>query len=72
MAQAIRNKDVRKNCVDVEKVVMECLEEPERDNIHTIVDQIELKRFDYAKFHQEYIPINRVKQQLVYKNYGVY
>jgi hypothetical protein len=70
MAQAIRNKDVRKNCIDVEKVVIECLEEPKRDNIHTIVDQI--KRFDYAKFHQEFIPINQVKQKFVYKNYRVY
>ena len=82
MAQAIRNKDVRKNCVDVEKVVMEYLREPERDSIHKIADQINLKGFskklskyssnNNAKYHQELIPINHVKQQFVYKNIGVY
>ena len=82
MAQAIKDKDVRKNCVDVEKVIMECLSEPESEDALKTMEpgntkklNKELLRFrsDYnAKYGQELTDINRVKQNLVYKNYEVY
>jgi len=82
MAQAIRNKDVRKNCVDVEKVIMECLCEPERE-INTIKQEpVKIKKLskelsksilrNNANYHREFNHINRVNQNLVYKIYSVY
>lgn len=82
MAQAIRNKDVRKNCVDVEKVIMECLSEPKREIIQIPVEPVKSRKLgnkllkfvskNNAKYHQELILINQVNQKLVYRNYGVY
>ena len=82
MAQAKPKKDVRKNCIDVEKVVMECLSEPERDEFQIIPELVKLKKvnkkllkfisLNNAKYHQELISINQVKQKLVYGNYTVY
>jgi hypothetical protein len=82
MAQAIKNKDVRKNCVDVEKVIMECLLEPEREDNLRKLEPVEIKKLskelskytlrNNALYNQEIIPINRVKQNLVYKNYYEY
>lgn len=82
MAQATRNKDVRKNCVDVEKVILECLQEPERKENGIIVEPVKIKKlrneFIKSKKHlnslnsRELLYINRVKQNLVYKNYAVY
>ncbi|MFX1310614.1 MAG: hypothetical protein ACFE9M_12885 [Promethearchaeota archaeon] len=82
MAQAVRNKDVRKNCIDVERVIMECLSGPEREEIHLIIEpakSIKLSKevLKYsskynAKYNQELIPINRVYQKMYYRNYAVY
>ena len=82
MAQAIGNKDVRKNCVDIETVVMECLSELEREVFLKKPEPIQSKKLskellkfvsEYnAKFNQELLPLDRVKQNLVYRNYGVY
>lgn len=82
MAQAIRKKDVRKNCLDVEKVIMECLSEPKREIIQISVEPVKSRKLgnkllkfaskNNAKYHQELIPINQVNQKLVYRNYGVY
>jgi hypothetical protein len=79
MAQAIRNKDVRKNCVDVERVIMDFLSESERKDILDIeepVQTIKLKKevvkllSNYnAKYHQELIPINQIDQRVIYRNY---
>lgn len=44
MAQAIRNKDVRKNCVDVEKVILECLPEPERDENGKNIEPVKIRK----------------------------
>jgi len=81
MAQAARNKDVRKNCVDVEKVIMECLSEAQRKGILEVVEPVEslslrkeilkLSSKYNAKYHQELIPINRVDQRVIYRNYLV-
>ena len=81
MAQAIRNKDVRKNCVDVEKVIMECLSETQRKEILEIVEPVEslslrkeilkLSSKHNAKYHQELIPVKRVDQRVIYRNYLV-
>ena len=82
MAQATKIKDVRKNCVDVERVLMECLSEPEREVILKRPEPIQSKKLskellkfvsEYnAKYHQELLLLDRVKQNLVYRNYGVY
>ena len=82
MAQAIKNKDVRKNCVDVEKVIMECLSEPEREDIVIKPEPVQSKKLskellkftsEYnAYYHQELLLLDRVKQNLVYRNYGVH
>jgi len=82
MAQAIKSKDVRKNCVDVEQVIMECLTKPEREEIREIVgsyqsSKLNKKLLDFssrynAKFHQELIPFERVRYKLTYRNYAVY
>jgi len=82
MAQAIRNKDVRKNCIDVENIILECHSEPEKEDIQRNLNPIKTKklnkrilkfalRYD-ANHRHELIPINQVKQNLVYKNYTVY
>lgn len=82
MAQAIRKIDVRKNCIDVEKVIMEYLSEPEIKKIILIVKsdnstKLSKELLNYtsefnAKCHQELIPINRVHQKSTYRNYAVY
>ncbi|MFW9881896.1 MAG: hypothetical protein ACFFG0_53210 [Candidatus Thorarchaeota archaeon] len=82
MAQAIKSKDVRKNCVDVESVIMECLSEPEREVIIKKPEPIQTKKLskELSKFvseynvyyHQELLLLDRVKQNLVYRDYGVH
>ena len=82
MAQAIKNKDVRRNCVDVEQVIMGCLAEPEREDIKVISEPSQSNKLSKkllksilkvnANYMQELNPINRVKQNLVYKNYAIY
>jgi hypothetical protein len=82
MAQAIRNKDVRKNCIDVEKVIIECLKKPERDENGKNIEPVKIKKLrnESSKFKKhlnslnsrELLYINQVKQNLVFKNYSVY
>jgi len=82
MAQAIKSKDVRKNCINVEQVIIECLKEPEREEINVISEPIQSKKLNkkILKFTSEYngnylqelVPINRVKQNLAYKNDVIY
>ncbi len=82
MAQAIRKINVRKNCIDVEKVMMECLSEPEIKKIILIVksdDSTKLSKEllkhtskSNAKYHQELISINRVHQKSNCRNFAVY
>lgn len=86
MAQAIKNKDVRKNCVNVEQVIMECLTKSEREEIRELAEpnQSSLKSSELskkllkfnskynAKYHQELIPFERVKYKLTYRNYAIY
>ncbi|MCK4379703.1 MAG: hypothetical protein KAW51_01090 [Candidatus Lokiarchaeota archaeon] len=82
MAQAIKSKDVRINCADVEQVIMECLTKPEREEIREIAglnqfSELNKKLLNFslkynAKYHQELIPIERVKYKLTYRNYAVY
>ncbi len=81
MAQAIKSKDVRKNCVNVEQVIMECLTKPEREEIREKAGPIQsselskkLLKFNSkynAKYHQELIPFERVKYKLTYRNYAI-
>ncbi|MFX1243017.1 MAG: hypothetical protein ACFFA7_17360 [Promethearchaeota archaeon] len=82
MAQATRNKDVRKNCIDVEKVILEYLREPERDEIGRNIEPVKIEKlrneFSKSKRHMnslnstELLYIDQVKQNLVFKNYAVY
>ena len=82
MAQAIRNKDLRKNCVDVEQIIKEGLTKSEREEILEIAEPIQFSKLSKkllkyvskynAKYHQELIPIERVKYKLTYWNYTVY
>ncbi|TKJ18248.1 MAG: hypothetical protein CEE43_18480 [Promethearchaeota archaeon Loki_b32] len=84
MAQAIRNKDVRKNCVDVEHIITEGLIKPEREEIREIVEpnqssELSKKLLKFhskskynAKYHQELIPFERVKYKLTYRTYRNY
>ena len=82
MAQAIRNKGVRKNCVDVEQIIMESLTKPEREEILEIAEPIQFSKLSKkllkyvlkynAKYHQELIPFERVRYKLTYRNYAVY
>lgn len=82
MAQALRNKDVKKNCVDVEKVLMEFDSEPEREDIKRKLEPVNVKKpnknllrlkSNYkANYIRELKPINQVKQNLVYKNFPIY
>jgi len=79
MAQAIKNKDVRKNCIDVEKALMECLSEPERENILEVAEPVKSINLNKevlkisskynAKKHQELIPINQVNEKVVFRNF---
>lgn len=82
MTQIIRNKDVRKNCVDVEKVRLDTLSEPEREEIYVISEPIESKKLtkkllkyfnkNNAKYHQELLHINRVNHKMVTRNWYRY
>jgi hypothetical protein len=81
MAQAIKKKDVRKNCIDVEKVIMECLSEPDRYQKGKNTEPVEIKKLSKelskfqkknAHYNHELIPINRVKENLVNKNFYEY
>ncbi|MFX0005085.1 MAG: hypothetical protein ACFFAA_10835 [Promethearchaeota archaeon] len=82
MAQAIKNKDVRKNCVDVDKIIMECITEMEENDILALGEPVESLEFSKdiknltsnqnAVYHQELISINQVHQNLVYKNFYEY
>jgi len=75
MAQAIKSKDVRKNCVNVEHVIIECLTKPEREEIRKKVGPIQSselsKKLLNAKYHEELIPFERVKYKLTYRNYAI-
>ena len=46
MAQATRIKDVCKNCIDVEKVVIDCLFEPELEHIQVLEKYLEEQQPD--------------------------
>ncbi len=82
MAQAIRNKEIRKNCIDVEKVILECHCEFKTEKIRRKIEPITTKKFNKKLFkysskydadhRKELIPVNQVKQNLVFKNYMVY
>ncbi len=82
MAQSIMNKDVRKNCVNVESILMESILEPKSKNFgnsEEIVKSRELNKKNEAlssnynaKMHQELVSINHVRQNLVYKNFYEY
>jgi len=82
MAQAIMNKNVRKNCVNVENVFMECISESKSKDykgFEVIIKSRELSKesetlsSNYnAKMHQELVSINYFRQNLVYKNYYEY
>ncbi|MFX1469093.1 MAG: hypothetical protein ACFFB8_10555 [Promethearchaeota archaeon] len=82
MAQAVRNKNVRKNCIDVEEVIRECLCDTERENIQRLEESLEEKKpgkkisrliSKYnGIYHQELIPLNQVKQKSVYRVYAIY
>ena len=76
------NKVVRKNCIDVERVIIECLSEPKREMIIDKSEPIQSKKLKKelsryiskynAKYNQELITLDIVKQTLIFRNYGVY
>jgi hypothetical protein len=82
MAQAISKKNVRKNCVDVEQVVNGLLSESEREAILINVEPVKSIKFNKevlkftsnynVNYYKELIPINQIRQNLVYRNYGLY
>ncbi len=82
MAQAVINKDVRKNCVDVEEVIKKCLSDVERGDIQRLEESLEEKKLSNnisrliskynGIYHRDLIPINRVKQKSVYRVYAIY
>jgi hypothetical protein len=79
MAQAIKNKEIRKNCIDVENVIMECLyqsksadhiclEEPV-ESLWTNKEKQKFMAINNTKLYQEVIPINQIDQRVVYRNF---
>ncbi|MFX1363638.1 MAG: hypothetical protein ACFFCE_09490 [Promethearchaeota archaeon] len=82
MAQVKRNKDIRKNCVDVERVIIECLECSKREDIIEIMEPSQSNKLNKkllksyskhnAKFHQELIPIEQIKYKFIYRNFPIY
>jgi len=82
MAQAISKKNVRKNCVDVEQVVNGLLSESEREAILINVEPVKSIKFNKevlkftsnynVNYHKELIPVSQIRQNLVYRNYGLY
>ena len=79
MAQAIKNKCIGKNCIDIEKIILELNSEPVAQEIQRIPEPSEGKKFNRklrsflskndAKYNPELKDINQVKQNLVYKTY---
>ncbi|MFW9999630.1 MAG: hypothetical protein ACFE9Q_00235 [Candidatus Hodarchaeota archaeon] len=81
MAQAIMNKDVRKNCVNVEKIIEACLSESEVQEFQVKAEPINVIKLSKklmnsvsnynAKYHQELINLNQITQKLDYGSYEV-
>ncbi|MFX1500312.1 MAG: hypothetical protein ACFFDH_05025 [Promethearchaeota archaeon] len=82
MAQVKRNKDVRKNCVDIEKVINDLLESSKREEVLQVVESSQSSKLNKkllkfyskynSKFHQELIPIEKVKYKYTYRNFPIY
>ena len=79
MAQVEVRKVEPKKCVDVELINLDELLIPEA--IEAKAEEIEenkglkgiIDKFrNHAKFHEEFVNIEKVKRQLTYRNFGVY
>ena len=79
MAQAEIRKVEPKKCVEIELIKLDELPVPEvlEEKAEEIEENKILKGIidkfrNHAKYHEEFINIEKVKRQLTYRNFGVY
>ncbi|MFX1555618.1 MAG: hypothetical protein ACFFC9_00070 [Promethearchaeota archaeon] len=78
MAQIEIRKVEPKKCVDIDLIILDELSVPEviEEKEEEIVEKKGLKGIinkfrNHAKYHEEFINIEKVKRQLIYRNFGV-
>ncbi|MFX1355676.1 MAG: hypothetical protein ACFFA8_00190 [Promethearchaeota archaeon] len=78
MAQVELRKVEPKKCVDIELIKLDELPVPEviEEKEEEIIKKKGLKGIinkfrNHAKYHEEFINIEKVKRQLIYRNFGV-
>ncbi|MFW9969253.1 MAG: hypothetical protein ACFFDF_03570 [Candidatus Odinarchaeota archaeon] len=82
MAQAVKKENVGKNCIDVEKIIMESLSVLEREDDTLEREPMKIRKLSkelshYASqnnssYNHGLVHINQLKQKLVYRDRFVY
>lgn len=76
MAHAVLERKENVYYVKREGIILEDLLVTERKADLECIDEVDLQRVDnvnnYAKYHEEFIPITTVKRMVAFRNHGVY
>ncbi|MFX1493934.1 MAG: hypothetical protein ACFFBZ_06595 [Promethearchaeota archaeon] len=76
MVQTVLERKESIYCVKSEGIILEDLLISENKADLECVSEVDLQKVDnvnnYAKYHEEFIPINTVKQMITFRNHGVY
>ena len=76
MVQAVMEEKESIYCVKNEGIILENLLISEQEANLECVNEVDLEKVDnvnnYAKYHEEFIPINTVKRMVAFRNHGVY
>ncbi|MFX0027337.1 MAG: hypothetical protein ACFE8M_13105 [Candidatus Hermodarchaeota archaeon] len=76
MVQAVLEEKETMYCVKNEGIILEDLLISERKADVECYNEADSQKIDninnYAKYHEEFIPINTVNRNVTFRNYGVY
>ena len=76
MVQAVLEEKENIYCVKNEGIILEDLLISEREANMECICEAEWQKVDnvnnFAKYHEEFIPINTVKRMIAFRNHGVY
>ena len=76
MVQTVLEEKENIYCVKSEGIILEDLLISEREADLECICEAELQKVDnvnnYAKYHEEFIPINTMKRMIAFRNHGVY
>ena len=76
MAQIVLERKENIYCVKSEGTILEDLLSSEREVDLVCINEVDSKKLEdfsiYAKYHEEFIPINKMKQKNTFRNLGVY